>query len=750
MGPGGFIDSPELGDTALIHPAHDGTPLFNGDPLLHRLDFGKDAEGHAEVRLSSRIPRTPCFYTDQACLTDDRWRDYRYDNRGLARFSLKNLELKGLGFRNEINTAVIPMRFCDRDGYRLLLTWDAGRPFEIDPVSLEIATAIGYDRDWKEQVELPVPFGIVMAPAHPAFAPSDAAQGRGAQLFSVNFGKSIGTFLHPILHGCVDDPYTIKDEETLATIQRYVSLGKRMVWGLDLFLKILRPLVRLSPSWLRRFGKNRVRQLSGFGCEVLRPTAGEPLELNRRLIFSRTCNLINLSLSRDGDPSRPDQEPSLQNNLNAVQGLMNAAQKLLGMTDMGDFVRLIRWDGDKPLQAWQVVDQDGHPLRIMQTMHQIGVTEDYVILMDTVFKMGIEQLMTSPLPGLPDVERMVRRLLDYRQGDHTVLYIVKRSDLDNHQNAETVPDLPADGKVCIDENEPKVQAKRVVIPNSMAHFQVDYKNPGNRITLHCVHNKGWDAAEWVRPYDQIDKSPFPSVVGMASAGTDISVMAKYCIDGESGRLLGEGEHAKDDQNLTWMLALCTMCQPDGVSPPDQIRDLFWNGWGCHGDLMPTYIQKVNAAAKDRTLSIEEAGKLASDGLPATLVRLETETMTIKDSYVFPAGLFGNSVQFVPRPAAVAGGADGYLMCVVNGGDDPETSEFWIFDAEDLARGPLCRLGHPEVKIGMTIHSTWVPGIQPRSASYQVSVKEDYDEKLQRIAKEKELQPLFEQHVYPHF
>jgi hypothetical protein len=79
----------------LIHPSYDGTPLFNGDPLLHRLDFGG-----GEVKITSRIPKTPCYYTDQACHTDDQWTSYGYANHGLARLSF------GVGFLNEVNTAV--------------------------------------------------------------------------------------------------------------------------------------------------------------------------------------------------------------------------------------------------------------------------------------------------------------------------------------------------------------------------------------------------------------------------------------------------------------------------------------------------------------------------------------------------------------------------------------------------------------------------------------------------------------------
>ena len=124
-------------------------------------------------------------------------------------------------------------------------------------------------------------------------------------------------------------------------------------------------------------------------------------------------------------------------------------------------------------------------------------------------------------------------------------------------------------------------------------------------------------------------------------------------------------------------------------------------------------------------------------------------MKISNRYIFPAGCFGNSVQFIPRPGSDPGGDSGYLMCIVNSSDHPEQSEFWLFDAHSLSSGPICRLGHPSVKLGLTIHSAWIPEICRRRATYNVSVREDYDERLRHI-KRPGLLPLFQNHVYPHF
>ncbi|ATB33903.1 carotenoid oxygenase family protein [Melittangium boletus] len=66
---------------------------------------------------------------------------------------------------NAANTALIPIQ----DG-RLLATFDAGRPVEIDPRALAYVTSVGALREWK--VTAPgVVQPLVMTPAHPFFDP---------------------------------------------------------------------------------------------------------------------------------------------------------------------------------------------------------------------------------------------------------------------------------------------------------------------------------------------------------------------------------------------------------------------------------------------------------------------------------------------------------------------------------------------------------------------------------------------------
>ncbi|MFN9622321.1 MAG: carotenoid oxygenase family protein [Cyanobacteriota bacterium] len=732
VGPGGFTDSQELGDSGLILPSSDGTPLFNGDPLVHRLDFSKNTlDGKVEVYITNKIPRTPCYYTDWACQNSHDFKGFRYDNYGLARLSFQ------LGFRNEVNTAVIPMKFNEEEGYRLLLTWDAGRPFEIDPVSLEVATAVGSNEEWKEQIDLPLPFGIYTTPAHPVFVPAAKTEtgGRG-RLFTLNYGKSIGTALHPIINRYVDAPFTRTDQDLTAILNNLIDQTEFILKAISAGVHSVQWLAKWLPESINQIGKNIAVSLTRLTRDVLKPRSAPRAELSTSSVSSRLFGLVHELLQKTETPNQPLSGKSLEESLSELQRLIGVLRGLLPQAKaMSDFVHLISWDGENPLHQWKILlneDPNKVPLRIMQSMHQIGVTENHVILMDTVFKLGAEQLLTSPAPDFPELERLIRDLLDFRQSDKTVLYIIDRNDL--RTDVETVI------------------AKRIELDRSTAHFLVDYKSPNNNtnlISLHCVHNNGWDAAEWVRTYDRFSEFHLPGVVGMATGSTDINVMGHYVINVDTGTV--EKKLAKDpENNLSWMLALYAFCQPDGVTPPDNINQIFWNGWGSHCDLLPDYIQALNEPAKPRILSVNQAVEVASHGLAPTLLRLDTGEMEIKDQYVLPQDCFANSVQFIPRLNAHPGSSDGYLMCIVNRSNQSNQNEFWIFDAQNLGAGPLCRLGHAEVKVGLTIHSTWVPRIQPRKATYCVSVRDDYDKRLEHINAQEEVIQMFRDYVYPNF
>ena len=87
-------------------------------------------------------------------------------------------------------------------------------------------------------------------------------------------------------------------------------------------------------------------------------------------------------------------------------------------------------------------------------MHQLCVTQDYVVLMDTPLKIGPEQILNNPLPNSPEAERLMRRIATRPQLPDTPIYVVRRADLQEMDEAEPTvivrprPNAPGNSSFC--------------------------------------------------------------------------------------------------------------------------------------------------------------------------------------------------------------------------------------------------------------------------------------------------------------
>ncbi|MDJ0717884.1 MAG: carotenoid oxygenase family protein [Prochloraceae cyanobacterium] len=160
-------------------PNPSGAHIWNGDGMIYRLDFARPGR----VKLTTRLVKSPCYYADKATVDNTT---YQFRDYGMARFSLP------LGMRNQLNTAFLPMQFSPEQPERLLITFDGGRHYEIDPVTLKIETPVGANMEWRPAFNLPLVFQPVLSTAHPVFDPHTG------QLFTVNYGRSFSNFSETI------------------------------------------------------------------------------------------------------------------------------------------------------------------------------------------------------------------------------------------------------------------------------------------------------------------------------------------------------------------------------------------------------------------------------------------------------------------------------------------------------------------------------------------------------------------------
>ncbi len=403
-----------------------------------------------------------------------------------------------------------------------------------------------------------------------------------------------------------------------------------------------------------------------------------------------------------------------------------------------DFVYLIRWDGKGDLERWKVVLKDGSPVKIKQTMHQIAVTEKYVILMETAFVFGVGQMINNPFPKRQWLDKILRVLLTGFQSPNTVLYIISRADL-------TAGQYPAQSGA-----EVTVKARKMVIPREAIHVLADYENLDNQIALHIGHVCAWEGSEWTHVGDRFAESPSasipPRLEGMISEETDIGYLGRYVIDGETGTMIRN--QVIKDWTSTWGISFFTYrVNPDTGMMPDKLDNIYWTSLGLWNELLTEFLFNLTKNYDYRTVPPEDLLLFADEGVPPCLFRvnISDDAIAIADCYQLPEGYTINSPQFVPCGAAEDSSTKGYIVCTVVG---PNTKEVWIFQGENLALGPVCKLSHPSLDFGFTIHTAWLPKIATRTASYNIPVKQDYQPLVDR--KSRQIREMFDKYVYPHF
>ena len=75
-------------------------------------------------------------------------------------------------------------------------------------------------------------------------------------------------------------------------------------------------------------------------------------------------------------------------------------------------------------------------------------------------------------------------------------------------------------------------------------------------------------------------------------------------------------------------------------------------------------------------------------------------------HAFGAGVYGSEAPFAPREGATEED-DGYLLTFVHD-TARDASELWIYDARELASGPIARAAVPQ-RVPLGFHATWVEG-----------------------------------------
>ncbi len=663
-----------------------GNIIFNGDAVVIRLDL--NVPGH--VRVKTGLLKTPCYHADEA----SKFGTENYDNE--LHFSPLGISRTGrlLGVRNQANTAFTPFRFAHDQPTRLTANFDAGRPYEIDPVSLTVKTPVGHNREWPTSMPaiLQYTFPLVQTSAHPSFDPHTQ------EYFSVCFQKTIRNLLFD------DDvePNETDDDDNFA---------ENAVQWLEERLAD----VRLNASELLRVAQSFARHIQSSRANGYQTPDGQ-------LLNDRTERQLNFDLEATLKTHRDDDHDDDLFPPNAVY--------------------LMRWTGQPrtDLDCWKVVDADtGENLVMLQTMHQTNFSRDYIVLVDSSLKFSIGIMLNVPFPNNPALSALVRRLLAKTQEPTTPLYVIRRADLVAGRG--TIPArrlvVPLETvHYSIDYDNP---GGRVTLhtAHNCASCAAEWVRPFDTLA--------------VAPNGRANTPALPNTYGlMASGEMDLGRIGKFVIEGDTGQILQQHIIAQKGftadpatvQAHTWAVGLNTYRGIVGADVPvAQIRHNFWQCYGLDYRLLTNFIKDLYTDYQNRIVPVDDLLEYTRHGIPFCLLRQDTETMQIADCHVFAMNQNLRSLQFVPRARAVGETVpvdeqiDGYIICTMIVGDpddltaDEYTREIWIFDAAELSEGPVCRLYHPDLVFSFTIHSAWLPDCQSFESGYSVPVKPDYDEVL---------------------
>jgi len=732
----GFPDSKALPGTPLVLPSIDGNPAINSDGMIFRLDFHKQGQESkpGEVWLKTKIVGTPSYWADKAAVEKQEYAELKFFNLGLARIS------EWLGVRNVSNTAWLSMKFPEENS-RLFVTLDAGSSHEIDTESLEVVTPLGWNKEWIPQMKLTLPFPLLMSTAHPYF------DSRTNEVFTVNYCKSIETMLLPAL------------KHNLEGFNDSVPIVKEFLKDLENLLKCILQGLETVIAWGNKFpGSEKSFRIAIAGIVLLERELYNSQHPEKLKTISTGLKQILIDEIHDAENLGRLKE-YVDDFLQLVRLLLEVL--LIDLPTLKDITYLMRWDGKSYLERWKLVDQDGKPIVIQQTMHDIGVTEDYIVLMDTSLKIGLIQLIDLKNEK---IQNFLRDILDYPQLPDTSVYIIPRAQLIEGERPGCCDPKDPQAKHRPECQEKTVVAQKLTIPREAFHFHVNYENPDGKITLHAIHSCAWDVAEWLRKIDTpLTDNPRPPI-GMMVDGIDVSQMGRYEIDGKTGKLVAEPilTYNLDYTWATGLYAYNNMKHGNDWWPPAQFENIYLNSYGAWKDLLPDFIYNLYQGYKYQEIPAEKVREITNQGIPSSLCRLDVQQMQILDGYQFPSGYFVNSPLFVPRANGTGGSTDGYIICTVNYDPDPcnrlksAKSEIWIFDAETLKDGPICKMSHPQLNFAFTTHTTWLSEIAPRQAGlYYVPLKEDFEDRVKQVAPEFPklqtlIQKLFDEEVYPHF
>jgi hypothetical protein len=165
--------------------------------------------------------------------------------------------------------------------------------------------------------------------------------------------------------------------------------------------------------------------------------------------------------------------------------------------------------------------------------------------------------------------------------------------------------------------------------------------------------------------------------------------------------------------------------------PFRVQDLFIMFKGFSRDILPERIFNAYKNVDARQVPLEKM--VNGDGIyhNNSICRITTNDFVIADAYIFPDRVLLYTISTLDSKDQ---NGSGYVIAgvVTDQAADERSSghEYWIFNASNLAKGPICKLGHETLNNSTLFHAVYIPRavtkkLDQRKISYQIPIREDY-------------------------
>lgn len=383
-------------------------------------------------------------------------------------------------------------------------------------------------------------------------------------------------------------------------------------------------------------------------------------------------------------------------------------------------VRLLRWPGHGPLESWLVEDLQGNPIQIHQSVHDVVCSRNYVLLCDTAIAVG--NGIFFPWTNLP------------KPKPYSVIHIIDRRELRR--------------------GAARVRARRVTVPRPAISLFAEYEDPGEHIKLYMLHLAALNPVDLVRPGDvDLDGRPFPAnLIGYGTLPpVDLGGLGRHILDAARGTVVEST--FLEDPAYTWYPYM--LSYPHRHQRHYAGQDVFILFRGYHPSLLPKRMLEQYRDTPQRRVPLERL--IGSDAIrcPPSICRISTERMEIVDAFQFPERVHCHTQYYIDPTHGVG---EGYVLAaVVTDSYDPARSsgqEYWLFRADRLSEGPICRLGHVDLDNTTVFHGVYIPerhapAVRPDVSRYHIPIREDYPEEDLRLWGEPVLR-LFREKIYPYY